>query len=63
MKDAGRQINNMTKRKFTVSIDMQTFIALNVYAAQQNIRLSDLAQQIFEGFVKNSAKNDNTSVS
>jgi hypothetical protein len=53
----------MAKRKFTASINLETFIALNVYAAQENIKLSELVQQIFEDFLKNSVKNDNTSVS
>jgi hypothetical protein len=53
----------MAKRKFTVSIELETFIALNVNAAQKNIKLSELAQLIFENFVQNSVKDDNTSVS
>ena len=53
----------MTKQKFTVSIELETYIALNVRAAQRNIKLGKLAQEIFEEFVQNSIKNDKTSVS
>jgi hypothetical protein len=53
----------MKKRKVTMSIHSETFIALNVHAATRDIKLSDLAQEIFQEFVENSIKGDKTSVS
>lgn len=53
----------MSKKKFTVSIKTDTYRALNVYAAQNDLRLGDLAQQVFEEFVIKHAQENNSNVS
>jgi hypothetical protein len=53
----------ITKRRLVASIGANTYRALNVHAAQNDITLTDLVQRIFDEFLERSANKDNSSVS
>jgi hypothetical protein len=53
----------VSKRKFTVTVQAEIYRELSIYAAQNDINISDLARRIFDDFVKNHVKVDNSSVS
>lgn len=53
----------MERKKFTVSIRLDTYRSLAVYAAQNDTKLPELVQRIFDDFLQSAVNKDNCSVS